>query len=372
MSLLPFPFSLVFYISGHGFGHAIRQIEVINTFSASMPSVPIVIRTTAPRWLFDRTARGAWTIVEGDVDTGVVQLDSLRLDHVETIRHAAAFYDDLERRADEEAAMLQRHGAAFVVADAPPLACAAAARAGLPSAVCANFTWDWIYAAYSERLESAPRLLPTMRDAYGLAGAGWRLPMHGGFDTVAPIVDVPFVARRSRQDLTRDDIRHALGLPQRAPLALVSFGGYGVEGLPLDRLDCTASWRVVVTGGTPARGVIHVKEAAIYASGLRYEDVVRAVDVVVSKPGYGIISDCVANGTAMLYTSRGRFAEYDVMLAEMPRYLRCRFIDGDDLRAGRWRAALDALIASPPAPETPRVDGARVVAELIAARLATI
>ena len=31
----------------------------------------------------------------------------------------------------------------------------------------------------------------------------------------------------------------------------------------------------------------------------------------MTKPGYGIISECVANGTAILYTSRGRFAEYE-------------------------------------------------------------
>ena len=36
------------------------------------------------------------------------------------------------------------------------------------------------------------------------------------------------------------------------------------------------------------------------------------------------VSDCIANGTALLYTSRGRFAEYDVLIREMPRYLRCR------------------------------------------------
>ena len=53
-----------------------------------------------------------------------------------------------------------------------------------------------------------------------------------------------------------------------------------------------------------------VDERAIYAAGYRYEDLVRAVDVVATKPGYGIISECIANDTALLYTSRGHFAEY--------------------------------------------------------------
>jgi L-arabinokinase len=89
---------------------------------------------------------------------------------------------------------------------------------------------------------------------------------------------------------------------------------------------------------------------------------VAAADVVVSKPGYGIVSECIANGTALLYTSRGRFIEYDVFVAEIPRVLRCRLIAVHDLRAGRWGDAIAALLAQPDPPERWRVDGAEVAA----------
>ena len=113
-------------------------------------------------------------------------------------------------------------------------------------------------------------------------------------------------------------------------------------------------------------GVAFVEESRIYDQGLRYEDLVAASDVVVTKPGYGIISECIANDTAMLYTSRGHFVEYDVLVKEMPRYVRCAFIDQDSLLAGRWRDALDGLLAAPPPPERPRTDGAEVAAAKIA------
>ena len=92
-----------------------------------------------------------------------------------------------------------RHGVRFVVADAPPLGCAAAATAGIPSVVVSNFTWDWIYADYREYLAGAPDLIPAIQAAYSLADAAWRLPMHGGFETFE------FAARRFRQ--TRADRR---------------------------------------------------------------------------------------------------------------------------------------------------------------------
>jgi len=214
-------------------------------------------------------------------------------------------------------------------------------------------------------------VLTTIRDAYACAQAGWRMPLHGGFETVTPIIDLPFVARQSRSDRTPAEIRQELGLPAAPRLALVSFGGYGVSDLPLERLDCLTNWDIAITSSQPTtgplpRGVHIVAEDLLYARGLRYQDLVKAVDVVVTKPGYGIVSDCVANGTAMLYTSRGNFAEYEAMTREMPRFLRCRFIEREAFEAGRWEEMLAALADDPPPPERPRTDGAEVAARMIA------
>ena len=99
-------------------------------------------------------------------------------------------------------------------------------------------------------------------------------------------------------------------------------------------------------------------EKALYAAGYRYEDLVAAVDIVVTKPGYGIIAECVANNSAILYTSRGHFPEYEVLVREMPRWLRCGFISNEDLLGGRWQEALDRLRDQPAPPERIGTDGA--------------
>jgi hypothetical protein len=360
--------AVCFYISGHGFGHASRQIEIVNALGAASPSTPILIRTSAQRWLFDRTLRVPVQLVPGECDTGVVQLDSLHLDAAETIRRAANFHRTLPDRARVEAGFLRDHGVTLVIADAPPLACAAASAAGLPAVVVSNFTWDWIYEGYVHEIDQAPGLVDTLREIYALADAGWRLPMHGGFETIAPLLDVPFVARHARHP--RSEVREICRLPGDTPVALVSFGGYGVRDIDLARLDCLDRYVVLVTHdgtfeGPVPRGVALVAEPQLYSAGFRYEDVVAAVDVVMTKPGYGIISECVANDTALLYTSRGRFAEYDVLVREMPRYLRCGYIDHAGLFAGRWVEALDAVLSMPPPPERPPTNGAEVVGRMI-------
>jgi hypothetical protein len=377
--------SVAFFISGHGFGHASRQIEIINALVARRPDVSIVLRTEVARWLLERTIAAPFVLDDRPCDTGVVQIDSLRLDAAETIKRASDFSHTLDARADADAEVLRRHGVALVIADAPPLGCAAAARAGIPSVVVSNFTWDWIYAEYAEHLAAAPHLVPSIQSAYRLAAGAWRLPMHGGFEVWQPdsrqgamarqtVLDVPFVARHARPDRTRNDVLRDLDLPADRPLALVSFGGYGVQGFALDTLDCLKDWTVVMTSATesveegPVRVVL---ERRIYDRGLRYEDLVAAVDVVVTKPGYGILSECIANDTAVVYTSRGRFAEYPVLVREMPKYLRCAYLDTDALLRGRWRAALDAAVSAPAPPERPATNGADVIADMIAAQVSS-
>jgi hypothetical protein len=360
---------IAFYISGHGFGHASRDIEIINALATRLPDLRILLRTSVPRWLLDRTITCAFDLDDRPCDTGVVQIDSLRLDATATITRARDFYATLESRAVEEAALLRRGGVRLVLSDAPPLACAAAAQAGIPSIVVGNFTWDWIYQEYGGELASAPALIPAIQNAYRHSREAWRLPMHGGFEAFERIVDIPFVARHARHGT--NETRARLGLPDDRRVALSSFGGYGVHGLDLRRLDCLDEWDLVITGrerppALPAQ--IHFfEEEQIYDAGLRYEDVVRACDVVVTKPGYGIISECIANDTAIVHTSRGRFAEYPVLVREMKKYLRDAYLDQDALFEGRWRDVLNRAVSSPAPPERPRTDGAQVIADMIAA-----
>lgn len=349
--------AVAFYISGHGFGHASRQVEIINAFVRRHPGNGIFVRSRAAKWLLERTIETPFDLNQQNTDTGVVQLDSLRLDARATMATAARFYGDLAHRARDEARLLRDRGISFVVSDAPPLACAAARDAGIPSVVISNFTWDWIYEAYKDEHPLGREVIGTMRDAYRLAIAAWRLPLHGDFLPFETVLDVPFVARHSRREpaLTRAH----LGLPLDKRLVLPSFGGYGVKSLDLHGVQLPASWEIV-------RGL---DQAEIYDAGLSYQDLVRAVDVVITKPGYGIVSECIANGTALVYTSRGRFPEYDVFVREMPRYLRCAYLSNEDLLDGRWGPVLERVIDAPAPPERPRTDGAEVLADMIAACL---
>ncbi|HVB39196.1 MAG TPA: hypothetical protein VND92_11685, partial [Vicinamibacterales bacterium] len=208
--------ALVFYVSCHGFGHASRDIEVINAIRARRPDLRIVVRTTVDRWLFDASVYGAFAYDEVECDTGVVQIDSLRLDEAETVRRATAFYETLDARAAAEGRALRALHASLVVGDIPPLACAAAEAAGLPAVLLGNFTWDWIYEGYADSMLDATGVIGAVRNAYRTAALALRLPMSGGFGPVSHVTeDIPFIARHSRR--VPGEVREHLGLPPDRP-----------------------------------------------------------------------------------------------------------------------------------------------------------
>src|ERR1700693_120397 len=99
---------IAFYVSGHGLGHASRDVELIDEIVHQREDVWIEVRTSAASWIFDRIRGPRVDVQPCETDTGMVQLDSLRLDVEETARCTAAFYRDFDRRVADEAATLRQ------------------------------------------------------------------------------------------------------------------------------------------------------------------------------------------------------------------------------------------------------------------------
>ena len=348
-------------VSGHGFGHAVRCAEVARALLRR--GARVKIRTDAPAWLFppaaEYLASPGWTL-----DVGVAQHDGLELDIGETRRRWQAFARDFEARAQAEARLLRDHQVDAVLGDIPPLAFAAAARAGVSGAALSNFSWDWIYSAWP----NFEQIVDVVRAAYKQADVLYRLPFHSpsadAFSAFAQLEDVPLIARRAGR--ARCQVRAELGISAQARVVLLSFGGFTARGLDLRALGEWARYTFVLTPpvalGTadlPANVVALNKSPADYVS------LLGASDVVVTKPGYGIVADCLANRVALLFTDRGPFREYDVLAEQLPRLGHAQYIPRDELLAGQLGPRLDALLASEAVWADVPMNGADVVAARI-------
>jgi hypothetical protein len=356
---------IICYVSGHGFGHAARVCEVLRAVRVLRPDIELVIRSPLGRWFFDFNLGGGFAHGHCQLDVGVVQADTLSSDPAATQRAYAAIDGNATGLVEAEVAAVAPHRPALVFADIPALAFDVAVRLSVPGVAMTNFSWDWIYADYADQVPAFTPLVARLRASYARAASLLRLPMHGDLSAFPTIRDIPLVARRAT--VRRDDVRARLDLPCHDRLVLLSFGGIGLE---LERTPALRGVRFVSTGGAGVggdgpRGCRSLTHAEMTAAGVRYEDLVGACDVVMTKPGYGIVAECIANGTPIVYTSRGRFAEYTCLVAGIEAHLPNAFIGNDDLRGGRWAAALEAVLGQAQRPPTVRIDGAAVAASVL-------
>jgi len=250
-----------------------------------------------------------------------------------------------------EAAWLRSQRVRLVLGDVPPLAPAAAAAAGVPCVVLANFSWDWIYRHYAGRSEGLGEAAAWAAREYGPASLLLKLPFAGDLSVFSRVEEIPLVARRPR--VARDEARGRLGLGPE-PAVLISFGGIGLPGLDLTAFQALRDLRFLTSegAGTLPPNVRRLPTHEWEALGLGYIDLVGAVDVVLTKPGYGIVSDAIGAGCRIVYTDRGDFPEYPILTREMARYLPAVHVRKPDLLNGRVRAAIEAAMALPLPPPT--------------------
>lgn len=351
------------YVSGHGYGHAVRSAEVASELLAC--SARVLVRTDAPQWLFPASAA---YVGGAPIDIGVAQHDGLELDVDETRARWTGFMATFSERAAAEASLLRDHGVDFVLGDIPPLAFAAAARAGLPSAAVGNFTWDWIYGAWP----GFDSVISCIRKACSQADVLFRLPLHSrdddAFSAFRAVEDVPLIARRARR--SRSAVRTDLGLDESSCAILLSFGAFTADGLSIDALRALSECCFVITPplavrvqDPPSNVLLLPQQPADYPS------LLAACDAVITKPGYGIVADCIANHTAVLYTSRGPFREYDVLVEALHAYGRAHYIPREDLLTGNLAPHLATLLAQPNTWTDLPLNGAEAIAARVLQRV---
>jgi UDP:flavonoid glycosyltransferase YjiC (YdhE family) len=350
--------TVALYVSGHGYGHSVRAAEVAAALLAR--GARVLVRTDAPAWLYPAGVEHS----AQRVDIGVIQRGGLEMDIDATRAAWTAFADEFDARASVEAGWLGEQRVDVVLGDVPPLAFEAAAQYGVPSVAMTNFGWDWIY----EPWPAFEPIVARIRAAYAHAERLLRLPLHstepGTFAAFRRIEDVPLIARRARR--SRGEARTAYGLPMDRRLVLLSFGGFNAPGLDFDGFGQWIDYTFVATppisietSRLPRNLLVLERQPDDYVS------LLAACDAVITKPGYGIVADCLANRVSVLYTDRGPFREYPVLVDALERQANARYIPNAEVMAGRVGPFLDALLDAPRPWTAGCMMGADVVAERV-------
>ncbi len=353
--------TIVAWLSGHGFGHFTRSAHVLARLASR---ATVHVRTSDRALALARGAEWAATVEEADVGPGIAQRGPLAVDVAATrdalARHLAAW----PALVDAEAARLRALGADLVYADVPPIAFAAAARAGVRSVGVGNFSWSWIYGGFAGDDRWFVEAEARLAEAEARCGRFLALEMGGGLDVFPSRTAIAPLTPRPRRD--RAEVRRALfPVDDGRPIVLASFGGFGHA---LDPVAGARAHRLVVVSAPVAAPSPDVRAIAPSPS-LPHHEIVAAVDCVLGKPGYGTVAECLARPTAFAWVPRGLPRELPAMVAAIRRWLPNSELPVDAFLRGAWSPFVDRALASHPSAPPPPGDGIAEAADLIASLL---
>lgn len=356
--------AIAYFITPHGFGHATRACAVMAALQRRWPQRRCEIFTQTPRWIFEESLDGDFGYHPLLTDIGLAQQDALRVDLPATLERLAQLLPYPSKLIDDLSRQVTALNCQMVFCDIAPLGVTVARAAGLPAVVVENFTWDWIYREY---LDEAPALQPFIDYlAEQFTAADVHIQTEpvctpNQVDWPAHLVTAP-VARRPRTD--RAAVRRALGIPESAPMVLVTMGGMNWNHRRLDYLAHHAANHFVFTG-SEAEGTLPANVHLLdQRSGFYHPDLVAASDAVIGKIGYSTLAEVYQAGIPYGYVARTRFRESQVLVDYVAGQMSGLPIAADALVDGNWVALLPELLSRPRYTRSP-VNGADQIAEFV-------
>lgn len=361
---------ILFYISGHGFGHATRMVAIMSELVSLKPSVHIFIRTRAPKSLFGLLPPSSISFSAVDTDIGVIEKDLFSQEVHETIRRNLNFYKLKSEIVMREKAFVTQNGIDLIVSDIPPLASIIGKVSSVPVVGISNFTWDFIYRQYTKEHHEVTALVSEIEEIYSSTDLMLRLPFHHSMQCFPNVQDIPLVARKPLLEIKT--VKHRLGISEKdcRPIVLIAMrmrsilSSKMISQLSRD-LDCI----LIVTNEVSDQRNPDIISLGKKWNHWEFPDILRACDAVVSKLGYGIVSECIACRTPLAYVPRHDFAEYQLLTKGIRDTLHSCMITENDFLSGKWSKYIKGLITNTYQWPTMDLNGATTAATKIISRL---
>jgi UDP:flavonoid glycosyltransferase YjiC (YdhE family) len=355
---------LVFYISGHGYGHAVRDIEIIKSILAIEPRTEIHFRTKAPQWLFQPLLNDHVFYHERELDFGVLQQNSFSADKKNTLERYAGLIEQKDQLVNEEIDFLTSVQPDIILDDITPFAFDAADAFGKKAIATGNFSWDWIYSDYLADLPEYDYVVQDIKQSYAKSERLYRIPFYGDMSAFPNIENTPLIGRKASTSL--ETVRSQLGLSanEQRKIILLGLRMNDLVHVDFSRIEAMRDILfIAVSRDVQLENCIQMKEGHV-----PFEDVLNACDAVISKPGYSMVSEVIVNQTPIVYVPRNDFAEDPVLIEGLQKYAVSEVLSQEDYFAGNWCASFDRLFAKPKNWPEIAANGAEVIAKKVLGR----
>jgi hypothetical protein len=344
---MPHPPHLLVAISSHGFGHLSQVAPVVNRLHELIPQLKITIRAALPEAQLRSRIHHLDTLQHASDDFGMVMNHAFSVDTQASLARYESLHQDWDQKVKALAQQLIDAKVDVVLADVPYRPLAAAQVAGIPSVALCSLNWADILSHYVG-LDKPQAIIHTMYAAYQSAhyflqpAPCMAMPKLGNQRTIGPCC-APGVAQRKTL-LNAIQQHKQLNNPW---LILVGMGGIPFE-LSLEHWPTQHQGRPLCYLVSPSSAKTHPNALSVDATVLSYSDLVASVDVIITKPGYGMFAEAAAAGVPVLFTARGDWPETEALVTWLQDKAHCAQITTDALRAGAFEQELSQLLDQGP------------------------
>ncbi|KAK4490886.1 hypothetical protein RD792_001601 [Penstemon davidsonii] len=347
------PLVFAYYVTGHGFGHATRVVEVARHLILGGHDVHVV--TGAPDYVYTTEIQSPHLFLRKYSETAVVPRDTILAVEVEWLKSIKA---DLVVKVFIFLSV--QFDCRHKVSDVVPVACRAAADAGVRSVCVTNFSWDFIYAEYVMAAGHHHRsIVWQIAEDYSHCEFLIRLPGYCPMPAFRDAIDVPLVVRRLHKP--REEVREELGIQEDVKIVILNFGGQP-SGWTLKEEYLPQGWICLVCGASesldlPPNFLKLPKDAYT-------PDLIAASDCMLGKIGYGTVSEALSYKIPFVFVRRDYFNEEPFLRNMLEFYQAGVEMIRRDLLTGHWRPYLEHAITLKPCYEG-GINGGEVAARIL-------
>lgn len=349
---------LLVAITPHGFGHAAQVIPVVNVLHGRRPDLRISIETQLPESLLRERVKGEFEYRAHATDFGLHMDSSLDFRLEDSAQSYAQLHDRWEQLLAEERTRLQRLDVDLLLADVPYLPLQAAHQLAIPAVALCSLNWADIYRHYFSARPQAETVLEQMEHAYGSARYFVQPQPSMPMDGLPNRIKVGPIAALGR-DLGAS-LRAHLGLKPGQRLVLLAPGGVAT-GFNVDRWPRDTGLHCIVTFPFDGR---HPNVSTLEGLPFAFIELLRSVDAVVGKLGYGTVAECACNGAPLLYMPRPQWPEEPYLLRWLQDHGRCAPVTRAQVEQGSIGEVLEQCLGQS-APVVPLPTGAEETADLL-------
>ncbi len=285
-------------LSSHGYGHFSQTAPIINLLGQHHQSLKITLRTTLPEKLIRSRIHIPLRIIPESLDFGMKMNSAIETDVAASNEAYTVLHQNWTTHIATQKRKIQALEPDLLFANIPYLSLAAANELALTSVALCSLNWAHIYNGYFSHKQTQKTIYQQMLAAYNSANVYLYPEPSMDMPGLKRIKKIPPIANVGNN--RRIEINKTFQLNTQDILVLIAPGGISTA-IPIETWPQVPGihWLTTWEHSIKRKDIISYQKI-----NMDFTDILCSADVIISKPGYGLIVEAVCNQKPVLYVRR--------------------------------------------------------------------